>query len=48
MPHHYHFRSSIDPDQIDERVDALDFESRSEYIRYLIREDMQKGVVSDA
>lgn len=43
MPHRYQFRSSLDPDRIDERVEDLGFTSRSEYIRYLIREDLQES-----
>lgn len=46
MPHHYHFRSSgIDPGAVDERAERLGFENRSEYIRHLIREDINRGLV---
>lgn len=42
MPHHYHFRMPVDTDTIDDRVDELGFQTRSEYIRYLIRRDLEE------
>lgn len=38
MPHHYHFRSSIDPQTIEDLARARGCESQSEYFRDLIRE----------
>jgi metal-responsive CopG/Arc/MetJ family transcriptional regulator len=44
MTHQYHFRSSsIDPETVDERAEERGFESRSEYLRALVREDLQRA-----
>jgi len=46
--YHYHFRSSsISPDEIDSRAEERGHESRSEYIRSLIREDLQRAMRED-
>lgn len=40
MTHQYHFRSGIDKERIDERAEELGFTTRAEYIRFLIRSDL--------
>jgi metal-responsive CopG/Arc/MetJ family transcriptional regulator len=41
--HQYHFRASIDPETIDERADERGFVTRAEYLRALVREDLQRA-----
>lgn len=48
MTHQYHFRSSsIDPETIDKRAEERGFETRAEYLRALVREDIQRSYRDD-